>query len=267
MPDHGPRVVRTPHPVATPNPWYVCPRPNPAADRRLFIFPYAGGSPSAFINWLDALPGNVETFIAHYPGRGSRFNDPPIRDFDSLVGSLLQTIQPLTEKPFAFFGHSMGGLVAFELARQVRGGNLHAPRILFVSACGAPQMPDPNHPIHSLPDSEFLQSLNRLNGVPAEVLQNLEMMQLLTPMLRADFAVAETYRFNPGSPPLDCPIIAFGGTEDPRVSRERIEGWAVQTNSRFEIINLPGDHFFVNTAKDSILQSVSGEIQSLFPSI
>jgi len=267
LPDYGQRVGRAPRTVATPNPWYVCPRPNPAADIRLFIFPYAGGSPPAFTHWLDTLPGNVETFFAHYPGRGSRYNEPPIHDFDSLVGSLLQAIQPLTDKPFAFFGHSMGGLVAFELARQLRGENLRAPRILFVSACGAPQLPDPNPLIHSLPDSEFLQTLKKLNGVPAEVLQNLEMMQLLAPMLRADFEAVETYRFKPGLPPLDCPIIAFGGTDDPRVSRERIEGWVVQTSSRFEIINLPGDHFFVNTAKDSILQSVSSEIQSLFPSI
>ena len=157
----------------------------------------------------------------------------------------------------------MGGLIAFELARQLRGRNLPEPRILFVSACGAPQILDPHPPIHSLPDSEFLESLRKLNGIPSEVLQHPEMMQLLTPMIRDDFEAVETYRFKQGENPLGCSIIAFGGTEDPRVSRERLEGWTHQTSSRFESIYFPGDHFFVNSAKESILQCMAMEIQVL----
>jgi medium-chain acyl-[acyl-carrier-protein] hydrolase len=167
-------------------------------------------------------------------------------------------------KPFAFFGHSMGGLIAFELARRLRGRNLPEPRILFVSACGAPQIPDPHPFMHSLPDSELLQSLKKLNGIPAEVLQHSEMMQLLIPMIRADFEAFETYRFKQGDSLLGCSIVAFGGTEDLRVSRERLEGWAIQTNSRFEITYLPGDHFFVNSAKESILQVVAERIGASF---
>jgi len=262
--DHVQGIIQASKHSTSLNRWYVCPRPNPGAEIRLFVFPFAGGSSSAFTSWFDGFPGNVEAHFAHYPGRGSRYNEPPIRSLDSLVDNLFQTIVPLTDKPFAFFGHSMGGLVAFELTRQLRGRNLPEPRILFVSACGAPQIPDPHPPIHSLPDSEFLESLKKINGIPAEVFQHPEMMPLLTPMIRADFEAVETYLFKPGDPPLGCSIIAFGGTEDPRVSRERLEGWAFRTNSKFEIKYFPGDHFFVNSAKESILQCMAAEIGALF---
>lgn len=244
--------------------WYVCPRPNPGAKIRLFVFPFAGGSPSAFTSWVDGFSGNVEAHFAHYPGRGSRYNEPPIRNLNALVEQLVPGIEPLTDKPFAFFGHSMGGLIAFELARQLRERKLAEPRILFVSACGAPQIADPHPPIHSLSDSEFQESLKKLNGIPAEVSQYPEMMQLLTPMIRADFELIETYHFKNGGTLLNCPIIAFGGTEDPRISHERLEGWAFQTSSRFEARYFPGDHFFVNSAKESILQFMALEIQALF---
>jgi len=257
-------ILQASRPSTRHNRWYVCPRPNPGAELRLFVFPFAGGSPSAFTSWFDGFPGNVEAHFAHYPGRGSRYNEPPIRSLDALVDNLLQNIEPLTDKPFAFFGHSMGGLIAFELALELRRKNLTGPRLLFVSASGAPQIPDPHPPIHSLPDSEFLPSLEELNGTPPEISQHPEMMQVLTPMIRADFEAVETYLFKPGGPPLDCPIIAFGGTEDPRISRERLAGWAVQTSSRFETKFLPGNHFFVNSAKDSILRFVEEEIRASF---
>ena len=264
MTDHEQRVVRTPHDSAKPNPWYVSPRPNPAAEIRLIFFPFAGGGPSAFSAWLDELPDDIEACFAHYPGRGSRFNEPALSSLASLVEHLSQSIQPLTDKPFAFFGHSMGALVAFELARQMRQRNLPQPHLLFVSACGAPQIPDPCPPIHALPDSEFLDALKGLNGTPVELSQQLEVMQLLIPVLRADFEAVEKYRFHPGEPPFDFPIVAFGGLDDPRVSRERLAGWALQTNARFETEYFPGDHFFVHSVKGSIMRVITEEIRTSF---
>jgi medium-chain acyl-[acyl-carrier-protein] hydrolase len=125
-------------------------------------------------------------------------------------------------------------------------------------------MPDPHPRIHALPEPEFLTSLENLNGIPAEVSQHTEMMELLSPMIRADFEAVENYHYDPAEPPLDCPIVAFGGAEDPRVSRERLEAWAVQTRSRFETIYFPGDHFFINSARDSVLRSVSEEITASY---
>lgn len=237
--------------------WFACPQPNPSAEGRLFIFPYAGGSPAAFSKWTA---GNIETHIAHYPGRGSRFNEPAIKRLDLLVENLSREIQPLLDKPFALFGHSMGGLIAFELARSLRRLSLPRPTRLFISACGAPHLPDPNPPIHSLPDDEFLEALKKFNGIPAEILNQPEALALLLPILRADFEAVETYRFDSNEPPLDIPITAFGGLDDERVRREGLEGWASRTGSRFEAHFFPGGHFFINDAKDEIVQSIAAEI-------
>jgi medium-chain acyl-[acyl-carrier-protein] hydrolase len=164
----------------------------------------------------------------------------------------------LLEKPFAFFGHSMGGMVAFELARQLRAQHLPTPGQLFISACGVPHLPDPNPKIHQLPDDEFLNELDQLNGIPAE-LKNPEAMALLLPIVRADFQLVETYEYHPDES-LDFPILAFGAVDDPRVSRERIEAWSMHTKAQFESHFFPGAHFFINETREHILNLFINEI-------
>jgi medium-chain acyl-[acyl-carrier-protein] hydrolase len=217
-----------------------------------------------FGKWLADLPGSMETWIAHYPGRGSRHNESPIKELDELVGFLSQAIQPLSDKPFALFGHSMGGLVAFELARQLRKNDLPQPIALFVSGCGAPHLPNPHTPIHTLPDAEFLKALQAFNGIPAEAMNLPELMELLLPTVRADFKAVESYVYDPNQSSLDCPIIAFGGLDDPRVSQEDIEGWALHTTSSFKSQYFPGDHFFINTARDALIASIFSELTATY---
>jgi medium-chain acyl-[acyl-carrier-protein] hydrolase len=243
-----------------PNNWFACPQPNPGAETRLFLFPYAGGGPAAFSKWPADLPSTIETWIAHYPGRGSRHKDPPISRLVTLADKLVQAIGPHLDKPFAFFGHSFGGLVAFELARRLCHQNLPQPDILFVSACGAPHLPDPHPPIHELPDAEFLESLQAFNGIPAEVADQPELIGLLLPALRADFEAVENYVYMSNTSSLRCPIFVFGGLEDPHVSRERLEAWDSHTGSSFKLKYFPGDHFFINRFKEAILQAVAREI-------
>ena len=178
-----------------------------------------------------------------------------------MVEKLSQAIQPLLDKPFVFFGHSMGALIAFELTRRLRQNGLPQPNALFISACGAPQILDLQSPLHTLPDDEFVTSLKKLNGIPLEVLQNKEMLNLFLPVLRADFKLIETYKYIHDEP-LSLPIIVFGGLDDERVSRERLEGWAVQTSGRFEVTYFPGDHFFINSEKESVIETIIGELAS-----
>ena len=166
----------------------------------------------------------------------------------SLVQTIAPFLLPYLDKPFAFFGHSMGALVSFELARLLHKEYKCSPSHLFVSGRRAPQVPDPDPPIHTLPNSEFLQELRRLNGTPEAVLQNDELMQLLLPTLRADFAVLETYVYTP-QPLLDYPITAFGGLQDPEVCCEVLEAWRDQTRAAFSLHKFPGDHFFLHTAQ------------------
>ncbi len=244
------------------NRWLVNPQPNSKADLRLFLFPYAGGAPSSFNKWVAEFPNNIEISIVHYPGRGSRYNEPPIRELPVLVDEIDRAIQPVLDKPFIFFGHSLGGVLAFELARQLSQQNLPQPNILFVSACGAPHIPKLNLPIHALPDPEFVRSLQELNGLPAEVEKDSELMQLLLPALRADFEAAESYQYTSNEHRLGCPIIAFGGTDDFHVDRDRLEGWGCQTKGSFKSQIFSGDHFFINTARQSVIASMVAEITS-----
>jgi medium-chain acyl-[acyl-carrier-protein] hydrolase len=248
--------------VTQHNKWFVCPRTKPEADSRIFCFPYAGGGPSVFTKWSAELPDNLEAQIAHFPGRGSRHNETPIKSLVLLIEELAQAIQPLLDKPFVFFGHSLGGLVAFELARRIRQRGLSQPKIIFISACGAPQLLDAHLPIHTLPESKFLHSLKELNGIPQEVLQNQEMLKLYLPTLRADFEMIETYQYTPGEP-LELPVCVFGGLDDERVSRERLESWRTLTNAKFTSRYFPGNHFFINTVRKAIIESISDEISSL----
>ena len=240
------------------NSWVTCPKPNPQAKLRLFCFHYAGGGALSFRTWPDNLPPYIEVCPIELPGRGVRLMEPPFTRLEPLVQRLAQALLPSFNKPFAFFGHSMGSLVSFELARLLRTLNF-SPIHLFVSGHRAPQTPDPDPPIHNLPESAFLKELRRYNGTPKEVLNNTELMQLLLLSLRADFAVIETYVYTP-KPPLDCPINAFGGSHDWKVSRNDLEGWREQTSADFSLQMFRGDHFFLHSAQSLLLQILSREL-------
>jgi medium-chain acyl-[acyl-carrier-protein] hydrolase len=237
--------------------WFVRPHVKSGASRRLFFFPYAGGGPAAFSAWCGALPKSIEGWIAHYPGRGSRFNEPLINEIPQLVERLARAIEPFLEKPFSFFGHSLGGLIAFELARDLRRRN-HPPDSLFISACAAPHLPRVHPRIHRLPDAEFIAELKDMSGIPSELTQSGEAMSLLLPVLRADFQAFENYVHVPDEP-LSCPITVFGGSNDPRANRKEIEAWSFHTTAAFTSFLFSGDHFFLHNAKDPMLAVLSGK--------
>lgn len=244
------------------NHWFICPRANPEAEIRLFLFPYAGAGPTAFNQWMSGFPDHVEIYIAHYPARGSRHHEHPIKQINTLAERFSQAIQPLVDKPFALLGHSLGGLVAFELAKQLRQQDLPKPQILFVSGCGAPHLPDPNPPIHGTSDSEFIQSLKELHGIPSELQDEPEALQFLLPILRADFEAVANYQCQPVASPLQIPILAFAGLDDPRVARERVEAWALHTDAGFRSYYCPGDHFFIHTCREAVIANVVSELIS-----
>ena len=240
------------------NRWLICPQPNSSATAHLFLFPYAGGAPSSFNKWASEFPNYIEVNTVHYPGRGSRYNESPIKELSVLVEEIKNAIQPELDKPFFFFGHSLGAVLAFEVARRINP----QPQILFVSACGAPHVPNPNAPIHNLPDSEFIKSLQELNGLPAEVSNNAELMELLLPTLRADFEAIENYKYVSREHRLDCPVIAFGGENDFHVDHARLDAWEHHTNGSFKSKIFPGDHFFINTARRLVIDSMLTEMRS-----
>jgi amino acid adenylation domain-containing protein len=240
--------------------WIAFRKPNPKARLRLFCFPYAGIGASIFRTWSDGLPAEVEVCPVEFPGRGTRLMVTPFTKLPQLVRVLAQALVPLLDKPFAFFGHSLGALVGFELARQLRRQSGVQPVRLFVSADRAPQIPHRDRPIHALPEGEFLVELRRLNGIPGKVLEEAELMQMMLPVLRADFAIYETYAYAT-EPPLNCPISTFGGLQDQRVSRGDLEAWRTQTSGSFSLRMFPGDHFFWNTTQPLLLQALFQELR------
>jgi medium-chain acyl-[acyl-carrier-protein] hydrolase len=239
--------------------WLVRPRPSAQAGTRLFCFPPAGGGAATYRRWAGLFSSTIEPCLVQLPGRETRFLEPPIDRLPPLVDALVQGLGPYFVRPFAFFGHSMGALVSFELARQLRriGGGM--PVHLFLSGKRAPQMPLREPPIHALPETAFCEALRRLNGTPRVVLDNQELMALLLPTLRADFAVHETYRFGPEEP-LDIPISVFGGHEDPLAKAGELGAWRDHTRTSFHLHMFPGDHFFINTAETSIVEIIEREL-------
>jgi medium-chain acyl-[acyl-carrier-protein] hydrolase len=228
---------------------------------RLCCFPYAGGSAWIHRQWTEWLPIGVEVAAIQLPGRGHRASEPPYVRLQPLLDELEGTLIPYDDVPFAFFGHSLGSLIAFELARRLASYG-SGPAHLFVSGRPAPGTPRRRPAIHELPDREFLEQVGRFNGLPAAVLANVELRELLLPVLRADFTVSETHHHVPG-PRLSCPISAFGGDGDEDVTRHDLERWAEQTNSACTIEIFPGDHFFIHTAERSLLARLSESLRGI----
>jgi medium-chain acyl-[acyl-carrier-protein] hydrolase len=242
--------------------WVVRLRPRPRARLRLFCFPYAGGGASIYRAWAGELPQEIEVCAVQLPGRETRLHEQPFDRLPALVEALAQALEQCLIPPFAFFGHSMGALISFELARRLRTLSRPGPAHLFVSGRIAPQSPRRRPPIHALPEPEFVEQVQRLNGTPDAVLQHKDLRELVLPLLRADFAINETYGYS-SEPPLACPISAFGGLEDDRATQEELAAWQIQTCGTWALRMFPGDHFFLRSAHEALLQALSHDVRRL----
>jgi medium-chain acyl-[acyl-carrier-protein] hydrolase len=235
-------------------------RRSPNAKVRLFCFPYAGAGPSVFNEWKSLLPESVDLVGIVYPGRECRTAEPPARTLGELIEPLRAALQPYTDIPYAFFGHSMGAYVSFELARRLsRSGN--SPAHLFLSAAGAPHIAEPNL-IHHLAPADFLRQLIRLNGFPREVFRDPQLLSYALPILRADFTACETYRFEADAP-CQSPMTVFGGDNDTRVDRHRLEAWRQLAGVSFAIRTFDGDHFYLREHRQALLGCVVRELNAL----
>jgi medium-chain acyl-[acyl-carrier-protein] hydrolase len=181
---------------------------------------------------------------------------------DSLVAALAEAMQPLLDRPLVLFGHSVGAFTSFEMThRLAETFGVHVSH-LFASGARAPHLPRNRKNIHDLSEEDFINELKTLNGTQPEILENPELMRIFSATLRADFAVVETYRAV-NKPPLNCPLTVFGGLEDDLAPREDLEAWKVHTTKSFDLWQLPGDHFFINTSDSLILRILSRELSRL----
>ncbi len=230
--------------------------PKPGAAARLFCFPHAGGGPVAFFNWAEGLGPQIECVALQYAGRGQRGGEAPHFSVTGLVEEIAGEFGPWQDKPFAFYGHSFGGIVAFELARKLRQNGSAGPLHLFAGAVRAPHVELPFPPIHHLPDKDFVERVHaRYGGIPEAIARDREILDLFLPAMRADFTAFETYCCQTDTP-LDVPITVFGGADDLAVKLEALNAWTVHTRGGFDRKVLPGGHFFPPASLKDVLHAI-----------
>jgi surfactin synthase thioesterase subunit len=245
--------------VQTANSWLRISSPKPDARLRLFCLPYAGGGAMIYRTWHQQLPGDIEVCAVQLPGRENRLREHPFTNLGELVQALLPQLLPYLDKPFALFGHSMGALIAYELAQQLVRQLERMPMYLFVSGRRAPFLPEPELPLHKLPtDDIFLAELQRrYNNIPAPIYEDAELRALFAPLLRADLTLVETYQCQTPTP-LPCPIVALGGDSDPLVSLAELQSWHTLTHAAFALHRFQGGHLYLYEQSQALLATITG---------
>lgn len=259
--------------AARVHPWYVAFTPRPEARLRLYCFPCAGGGPSMYRAWPAALPDWIEVRAVSLPARQGRHREPALTDADTAIKALFDGLVDEFDRDegaplgagladgaapgpdgagagsggpsaYAFFGHSMGALLAFRLARELVDSGRRGPRLLAAASWppqGSPgSMPDP-----SGDDADFAAAALGLGGVPAELAEDTEMLNLMLPLLRADFELCFSYAYRPAGP-LPLPVLALGGAEDPVVPPAMLASWEPESVDYLGLHLFPGEHFFLN---------------------
>lgn len=235
--------------------WFIKLRNTTQAKIRIFLFHYAGGSASAFHGWEKYFRPDIDVFAVQAPGRDSRFSESPISDMGVMTDCLLNEINHYLDIPCVFVGHSMGGLIAYELARKLesmeRGSILH----LVLSAVRAPFLPDVRPSIYNLPYEEIIEALKDYSKTSNEVLENPDVMQLFIPMLRADFSVGDTFKFH-SHPKLKCRVSLFSGMNDDFVPIVDAKAWHSLVDCPIRYIDFEGGHFFIHDEQDKFVAAL-----------
>ncbi|MFF1716120.1 thioesterase II family protein [Streptomyces sp. NPDC058268] len=235
--------------------WFRNYQPAPEAPVRLVCLPHAGGSASFYFPVAKALSPHVEVLAVQYPGRQDRRYEQPAADIETLADAVAEQLEPLDDRPYALFGHSMGAIVGFEAARRLEVAG-RGPTELFVSGRRAPAH-DRHGDRQPRTDEQVIAEIRSLNGTGDGLLDDPEVLEMILPALRADYGAVRRYRFRPGAA-LTCPVTAFTGDSDAKAPVDEVRGWEQHTVSSFELNVLPGGHFFLVDRADDVV-SVIGE--------
>lgn len=214
---------------------------------RIFCFPFAGGGASAFNRWAESDRQSFQVCAVQYPGRETRWGEPAFASVREMVDAVAEDLSALWESPFAFWGHSFGGLVAFELSRNLLRRGFHLPERIFISAARAPHLPI-REQIHHLPDAEFLQKLCEFEGMSEEAMGNPDLLSAVLPIVRGDFQLFEQHHADEIEP-LPIPISVFGGLQDTEVTIGDVLAWSSHTAKTFRSRFFEGNHFFAFDAQ------------------
>jgi medium-chain acyl-[acyl-carrier-protein] hydrolase len=236
---------------------------NPAAGApvRLLCLPFAGGNATSYHAWIRELAPAIEAWPIELPGRGTRLDEPLVTERLDLIDRLATALESHLTEPFALYGHSMGAKIAFDLAREFRRRGRRAPERLFVSGCPAPQLRR-NRRTYDLPRDELIRDLRAQNGTAPALLNDDEFMEMLLPIMRADLRISEAYEYREEAP-LEVPIVAFAGLDDPVAPPAEVAEWQAMTRASFRLVPLPGGHFFIHTERSRLLEDISSELRAL----
>jgi medium-chain acyl-[acyl-carrier-protein] hydrolase len=226
---------------------------------RVLCFPYSGGTAQVYRPLTNLLPDGVSVYSYELPGRGRRFGEEIPGMLSGLVEDAFSSIRGLIERPYAFLGHSLGGIIAFEMTRHLRKQGQPLPKHLFVSGIRAPQVPKREGEAFNLPRQAFIEKIKDMGGTPSEILENEEMLDIMIPVLRKDFQIYETYSYSQDVP-MPIPITAFGGRGDNFVTEDDIRQWSEHTSSLFDMQIFAGDHFFILDNMNNVAQSIARAI-------
>lgn len=246
--------------------WFVQNSSQPLAKFNLFCFHHAGGAASHFSDWQRHLPATIQVNAIQLPGRDHRYGESFYNSVSQIVDKLLTFEDVFREKPFVLFGHSLGAIIAFELTKTMQKKGL-SPMALIVSGRSAPALAHLQEPIHHLPDELFIKQLIlRYGGLRSDVLQSAELMSLLLPRIRADVAMAESWKYEK-TLKINCPLFVFGGDNDVSVSEDDLSGWQLESENKIRIFRFSGDHFFIETDKIAVMSKIRQVFDRLSTSV
>lgn len=243
--------------------WLVVPRPQRQAAVRLICLPHGGTAP--FRPWADRLPPEIEVGIVQLPGREARLREPALERMDELVAQAAEALLPVLSSPFTLFGHSIGALLAYELGVALEAAGLPPAALIVAGQNCPPAGTSGSSAVGDLPRAEeltdemLLAQLRELGGTPDEVLDDPELIALLLPTFRADAELLRSYRPSEDGP-IGCQVVAYGGLEDPLADRAGLQRWEERTAAGCRLRMFPGEHFFIETAQDLVLEALSTDV-------
>ncbi|HET8659299.1 MAG TPA: alpha/beta fold hydrolase [Micromonosporaceae bacterium] len=245
-------------PSAGSDTWIRRYHPAPDSTVRLVCFPHAGGSATFYLPVSAKMPPAIEVCAVQYPGRQDRRAEPGIESIPALADAIFDTVRPLSDRPLAFFGHSMGAIVAYEVALRMERYGM-APLVrLFASGRRAPSRYRPET-VHQQGDQGIIAELRELSGTNANMLGDPEMLEMILPAIRADYRAIETYR-HVSDQPVSCPVTALVGDSDPRVTLDEAKAWEGHTTGPFDLRVFPGAHFYLIEQGQAVIQVLIEEL-------
>lgn len=236
--------------------WYLENKKKPKAKIRLFCFHHSGGGASAYFPWNTYFSSDIEMICIQLPGREDRYDEPLVNDLSYILHALSTGFRPYQNKPFIFFGHSLGAFLAFESLKAIHKLYSLYPCHVILSSTKAPHLPLRTERLSKLNDLELKEALRAYNGIDETILENNDLLEIFLPIVRNDFSVYENYSYSE-SPPLPCDILALSGTQDPTVTQEEIMAWSSYTTGKFEHLAFPGGHFFIKLYQNEIIKIIN----------